>query len=77
MYPPQGMKLTAAEAASGGDKPVLKLMKNIYGLKQAGRQWHQMLSEKLQELNYKVIKCRYVLILQDYEGNNHPGGHIR
>jgi hypothetical protein len=48
LYLPQGMKLTAEAAASGGDKPVPKLMKNIYGLKQAGRLWHQMLSEKLQ-----------------------------
>jgi hypothetical protein len=37
MYSPQGMKFTAEEAASGGNKPVLKLMKNLYGLKQAGR----------------------------------------
>jgi hypothetical protein len=67
MYPPQGMKLTAEEAASGGDKPVLKLMKNIYGLKQAGRLWHQMLSEKLQELNYKqssVDMCLYYKIMK-------------
>jgi hypothetical protein len=53
MYPPQGIKLTVEAAENGGDEPGLKLMKNIYGLKQAGRLWHQMLSEKLQELNYK------------------------
>ncbi len=53
MYSPQGMKFTAEEAASGGNKPVLKLMKNLYGLKQAGRLWHQMLSDKLRELDYK------------------------
>ncbi len=67
MYPPQGMKLTAEEAASGGDKPVLKLMNNIYGLKQAGRLWHQMLSEKLQEENYKqssVDMCLYYKIMK-------------
>ncbi len=29
MYPPKGMKLTAEETASGGNKPVVKLM-NIY-----------------------------------------------
>jgi hypothetical protein len=52
MYPPHGMTLTAEEAASGGNRPVLKLKKNIYGLKQAGRSWHQMLSEKLLELKY-------------------------
>jgi hypothetical protein len=67
MYPPQGVKLTAEEAASGGDKPVLKLMKNIYGSKQAGRLWHQMLREKLQEQNYKqssVDMCLYYKIMK-------------
>jgi hypothetical protein len=67
MYPPQGMKLTAEEAASGGDTRALKLMKNIYGLKQAGRLRHQMLSEKLQELNYKQSSgdmCLYYKIMQ-------------
>ncbi len=67
MYPPQDMKLTAEEAANGGDKPVLKLMKNIYGLKQAGRLWHRMLSQKLQELNYKqssVEMCLYYKIVK-------------
>jgi hypothetical protein len=50
MYPPQRMKLAAEAAASGENKPVLKLITNIYGLKQADRLWHRMLSEKLQEL---------------------------
>jgi hypothetical protein len=62
MHPPQGMKFTAEESASGGNKPVLKLMKNIYGLKQAGRLWHPMLSAKLLELQYKqssVDMCLY------------------
>ena len=62
MYPPQGMQLTADEAASGGRKPVLKLTKNIYGLKQAGRLWNQMLDQKLRALKYKqssVDTCLY------------------
>jgi hypothetical protein len=62
MHLPQGMKLTAEEKTSGGNKPVLKLMKNIYGLKQAGRLWHHMLSAKLLELKYKqssVDMCLY------------------
>jgi hypothetical protein len=36
MFPPQGVNLTAEEEASGRNKPVLKLLKNLYGLKQAG-----------------------------------------
>jgi hypothetical protein len=47
------MKLTTEEKASGGNKPVLKLMKNIYALKQAGRMWHQIFRGKLRKLNYK------------------------
>jgi hypothetical protein len=42
-------------------------MKNIYGLKQAGRLWHQMLSEKHQELNYKqssLDMCLYYKIMK-------------
>jgi hypothetical protein len=42
-------------------------MKKIYGLKQAGRPWHQMLSEKLQKLNYKQSSadmCLYNKIMK-------------
>jgi hypothetical protein len=62
MYPPQGMTLNAEEAKSGGNKPILKLMKNLYGLKQAARLWHQMLDEKLHALKYNqssVDMCLY------------------
>jgi hypothetical protein len=62
MYPPQGMTLKEEEARSGGNRPILKLMKNLYGLKQAGRLWHQMLDEKLRTLNYSqasVDMCLY------------------
>ena len=68
MYPPPGMKLTAEEAASGGNKPVLKLLKNIYGLKQAGRLWNQMLDKKIRELGYKqssVDMCLYYKITKN------------
>jgi hypothetical protein len=43
MHIPQDMQMTAEEIASGGNKPVLIFMKNIYGLKQAGGLWNQML----------------------------------
>jgi hypothetical protein len=63
MNPPQGMKLTEEEeAANGGNRHVLKLMKDLYGLKEAGRLWNQMLDEKLRELEYKkssVDMCLY------------------
>ena len=65
MYPPPGMILTEEEAASRGKKPVLKLQKNIYGLKQAGRLWNQMLDQKIRDLGYKqssVDMCLYYKI---------------
>jgi hypothetical protein len=67
MYPPQGMKLTAEEEASGRNKSALKLLKNLYGLKQAGRLWNQMLDVKLRELKYKqssVDMCLYYKIMK-------------
>jgi hypothetical protein len=62
LYPPQGMILTDEEAIYGGNRPILKLIKNLYGLKQAGRLWHQMLDEKLRALKYSqssVDMCLY------------------
>jgi hypothetical protein len=67
MNPPHGMILTAEERVGGGNEPVLKLMKHIYGLKQAGRLRHQMLSEKSRKLNYKqssVDMCLYYKIMK-------------
>jgi hypothetical protein len=68
LHVPTPLKPTEDEAASEGKKPVLKLLKNIYGLKQAGRLWHQMLDKKLRELNYKqssVDMCLYYKIKED------------
>ena len=65
MYPTPGMKLIEEEVASGGNKPVLKLLKNIYGLKQAGRLRNQMLDKKISDLGYKqssVDMCLYYKI---------------
>jgi hypothetical protein len=62
MYPPQRMTLNAEQAKSGGNRPILKLMKNLYGLEQPGRLWHQMLDEKLRALKYNqssVDMCLY------------------
>jgi len=64
LIPPKGMTFTEEEAKNGGTSPILKLTKNIYGLKLAGRLWNQMLHEKLQELGYKqsnVDNCLYYM----------------
>jgi hypothetical protein len=56
------MHLTAEEAVSGEKKSVLKLMKNLYGIKQADRLWNQMLDDKLRALELKqscVDMCLY------------------
>jgi hypothetical protein len=60
------MSFSAEEKASGRNKPVLKLMKNIYGVKQAGRLWNQMLDAKLREMKYKrssVDMCLYYKLM--------------
>ena len=38
------------------DSYILKLVKNIYGLKQAGRVWNQHLQKGLTELGYRKSK---------------------
>jgi hypothetical protein len=57
-------QLTTEEAASGGSKPILILMKKIYGMRQTGRLWNTLLDEKLCELNFKQF-CVDMSILQD------------
>jgi hypothetical protein len=51
MEPPQGIK-----TATGNSKDrVLKLLKNIYGQKQAGRVWNSFLVDKLTSLSYTSL----------------------
>jgi hypothetical protein len=52
MYPPQGMQLTDEERLAGGEAPVLKLQRSLYGLKQAGRLWNNLLHDELIRLGY-------------------------
>jgi hypothetical protein len=47
---PQGIQVSAGESSDY----VLKLLKNIYGQKQAGRVWNESLVDKLTSLGYKA-----------------------
>ena len=66
MEVPQGIK-----TATGNSKDhVLKLLKNIYGQKQAGRVWNSFLVDKLTSLGYTslliddcVFCCSYIIFM--------------
>ena len=40
---------------TGGPEQVCKLMKSLYGLKQAGRMWHQKLDKELTSMGFSLI----------------------
>jgi hypothetical protein len=46
---PDGM-----EYENGLKRPVVRIMKSIYGLKQAGRNWHLTLTDCLKQLGFKT-----------------------
>jgi hypothetical protein len=52
MYVPKGMTLTAEELKSGGESAILKLLRSLYGLKQAGRLWNALLHARLIEFGF-------------------------
>ena len=48
---------------------VIKLKRSLYGLKQAGRYWNQMLSERLIELGLRQSKSDPCLFLKEDAGD--------
>jgi hypothetical protein len=52
MYPPLGMSLTDEERSAGGEILVMKLQRSLYGLKQAGQLWNNLLHEELIRLGH-------------------------
>jgi hypothetical protein len=61
MYPPNGMVLTEDERIAGGPTPVLKLLRSLYGLKQAGCLWNNLLRAQLIDIGY--TRCKTDLCL--------------
>jgi hypothetical protein len=61
MYPPNGMVLTEDERIAGGLTPGLKLQRSLYGLKQAGRIWNNLLHAQLLDIGY--TRCKTDLCL--------------
>jgi Reverse transcriptase (RNA-dependent DNA polymerase) len=47
MIPPDGVRITKGR--------VLRILKSLYGLKQAARDWYNCLSEGLAKLGFKAI----------------------
>jgi hypothetical protein len=51
------------ECEKGLKRPVVRIMKSIYGLKQAGRNWHLTLTDRLKQRGFKThpaCQCLYV-----------------
>jgi hypothetical protein len=69
MYPPNGMTLTPEERATGGQNTVLKLQRSLYGLKQAGRLWNNMLHSQLISIGY--TRCMTDLCLYYKRDDKH------
>ena len=42
-----------------GDDWFWRLLKSLYGLKQAGRQWHKKLNEVLEQMGFKRTVCEH------------------
>jgi hypothetical protein len=61
MYPPHGMHLTDEERLAGGEAPVLKLQRSLYGLKQAGRLRNNLRHNELIRLGYSRCMTDFCL----------------
>ena len=62
LHIPKGMTLTKEEEAQAGHDAVLELLMSLYGLKQAGRLWNELLHKHLVEHGYQQCKtdlCLY------------------
>jgi hypothetical protein len=69
MYPPNGMTLTKEEQLAGGASPVLKLQRSLYGLKQAGRLWNNLLHAQLLTNGYTRCKTDLCLYYKREDAN--------
>ncbi len=69
MFPPKGMVLTEDQRIAGGPTPVLKLQRSLYGLKQAGRLWNNLLHGQLLTIGY--TRCMTDLCLYYKREANH------
>ena len=55
----------------GKEHQVCLLKKAIYGLKQAGRQWHVDLSNTLEELGFqRTVSCDTLIFIQRHDGGD-------
>eukprot|EP00957_Ditylum_brightwellii_P027373 2069429-Ditylum_brightwellii.AAC.1 len=52
LFPPAGVMMN-----TGGQDLVLKLKKNLYGLKDAGRTWWEHLASGLKEMGFKQCEA--------------------
>ena len=52
----------------GPKDSVLKLLKNIYGLKQGNRSWYQLLDKLLIELEFKKVRCDHSVWVYEKDG---------
>lgn len=61
MYPPPGMTLP--------DGHVLRLHRSLYGLKQAGRNWHRCLRDHLVSIGFRQLECDICIFIRHVEND--------